>query len=103
MAVSLAFCILGITACFLPCSWIGKLLMQHTGFTCARSSLRRVGLSLLMPAPTSAWLLLGSVLLLRRMKAAWKAYEERQMPILKQEKPGLKMSQYKDLLWRVSE
>jgi hypothetical protein len=36
------------------------------------------------------------------MKAAWKAYEERQMPILKQEKPGLKMSQYKDLLWRVS-
>jgi hypothetical protein len=27
------------------------------------------------------------------MKAAWKAYEERMLPILKEEKPGLKMSQ----------
>lgn len=30
---------------------------------------------------------------LRRMKAAWKAYEERMLPQLKQDKPGLKMSQ----------
>ncbi|KAL6761888.1 hypothetical protein V8C86DRAFT_2529547 [Haematococcus lacustris] len=36
----------------------------------------------------------------KRMKAAWKAYEERQLPILKQDKPGLKMSQYKDMLWK---
>lgn len=27
------------------------------------------------------------------MKAAWKAYEERMLPQLKQDKPGLKMSQ----------
>ncbi|GLC41681.1 hypothetical protein PLESTB_000689300 [Pleodorina starrii] len=36
----------------------------------------------------------------KRMKAAWKAYEERMLPILKEEKPGLKMSQYKDMLWK---
>ncbi|EFJ52978.1 hypothetical protein VOLCADRAFT_120131 [Volvox carteri f. nagariensis] len=36
----------------------------------------------------------------KRMKAAWKAYEERNLPILKQDKPGLKMSQYKDMLWK---
>ncbi len=27
------------------------------------------------------------------MKAAWKLYEERMLPQLKEEKPGLKMSQ----------
>ncbi|PNW73363.1 hypothetical protein CHLRE_14g629500v5 [Chlamydomonas reinhardtii] len=36
----------------------------------------------------------------KRMKAAWKAYEERMLPQLKEEKPGLKMSQYKDMLWK---
>lgn len=35
----------------------------------------------------------------RRMKAAWKAYEERELPLLKQAKPGLKLSQYRDQLW----
>jgi len=33
----------------------------------------------------------------RRMKAAWLAYEEANLPILKQDKPGLKLSQYKDM------
>ncbi|KAG2499422.1 hypothetical protein HYH03_002369 [Edaphochlamys debaryana] len=36
----------------------------------------------------------------KRMKAAWKAYEERMLPDLKQDKPGLKMSQYKEMLWK---
>ncbi|GLI67509.1 hypothetical protein VaNZ11_011713 [Volvox africanus] len=36
----------------------------------------------------------------KRMKAAWKTYEERMLPVLKEEKPGLKMSQYKDMLWK---
>lgn len=36
----------------------------------------------------------------KRMKAAWKAYEERMLPQLKQDKPGLKMSQYKEMLWK---
>ncbi len=38
----------------------------------------------------------------RRMKAAWKAYEERTMIELKRDKPGLKMSQYRDMIWKVS-
>ncbi|GFR44437.1 hypothetical protein Agub_g5676 [Astrephomene gubernaculifera] len=36
----------------------------------------------------------------KRMRAAWKAYEERLLPALKHDKPGLKMSQYKDMLWK---
>lgn len=32
----------------------------------------------------------------RRMKAAYSAYEEREVARLKQEKPGLKLSQYKE-------
>lgn len=36
----------------------------------------------------------------KRMKAAWKAYEERTLPLLKQERPNLKMSQYRDMLWK---
>jgi hypothetical protein len=36
----------------------------------------------------------------RRMKAAWLAYEEKQLPLLRMEKPGLKQSQYKDMIWR---
>jgi hypothetical protein len=36
----------------------------------------------------------------RRMKAAWLAYEEKHLPLLRMEKPGLKQSQYKDMLWR---
>jgi hypothetical protein len=36
----------------------------------------------------------------RRARAAWKAYEERELPLLKQEKPNLKQSQYRDMLWR---
>lgn len=35
----------------------------------------------------------------KRMKAAFKAYEERVIPELRAEKPGLKMTQYKDLVW----
>lgn len=37
----------------------------------------------------------------KRMKAAWKAFEERQLAELKQDKPGLKMSQYKDMIWKL--
>jgi len=36
----------------------------------------------------------------KRMKAAFLAYEEIHLPILKQENPGLKFSQLKDLLWK---
>ncbi len=35
------------------------------------------------------------------MKAAWKAFEERTLVQLKQDKPGLKMSQYKEHIWRL--
>lgn len=35
----------------------------------------------------------------KRMKAAFMAYEEREMPLLKEEYPGLKLSQYKERLW----
>ena len=37
----------------------------------------------------------------RRMKASWKAFEERMLPQLKVDKPGLRLPQYKDLLWKV--
>lgn len=46
-------------------------------------------------------LLLLCVRARRRMRSAWLAYEEKTMPLLKEEKPGLKMSQYKDLLWKM--
>ena len=36
----------------------------------------------------------------KRVRAAWLAYEERQMVLVKEEKPGLKMSQYKDMIWK---
>ena len=36
----------------------------------------------------------------KRMKAAYLAYEENRMPSLKEENPGLKYSQLKELLWR---
>ncbi|PNH11365.1 Coiled-coil domain-containing protein 124 [Tetrabaena socialis] len=36
----------------------------------------------------------------KEAEAAWKAYEERTLAVLKQEKPGLKMSQYKDMMWK---
>ena len=41
----------------------------------------------------------------RRMKSAWTAFEEREMPILKEENPGLRLSQLKQLLqkkWKKS-
>lgn len=34
------------------------------------------------------------------MKAAWAAYQERELPLLKQDKPGLKLMQYKDMMWK---
>jgi pyruvate/2-oxoglutarate dehydrogenase complex dihydrolipoamide acyltransferase (E2) component len=37
----------------------------------------------------------------KRMKAAWLAYEKRELPALKEEKPGLKQQQYKDMLWKL--
>eukprot|EP00798_Chlamydomonas_sp_ICE-L_P006874 gene6874-30848_t len=37
----------------------------------------------------------------KRRKAAWLAYEEDNLPLLKEEKPGLKMMQYKDMLWKM--
>ncbi|KAK9806108.1 hypothetical protein WJX72_001671 [[Myrmecia] bisecta] len=36
----------------------------------------------------------------RRLKAAFAAYQERELPLLKQEKPGLKQSQYKDMMFK---
>eukprot|EP00899_Mesostigma_viride_P008642 jgi/Mesvir1/1777/Mv09625-RA.1 len=37
----------------------------------------------------------------RRAKAAWKAFEAENMPILKEENPGLKRSQYNEMLWKI--
>jgi Coiled-coil domain-containing protein 124 /Oxs1 len=34
----------------------------------------------------------------KRMKAAFKAYEEAQLPAMREDKPGLKLSQYKQLV-----
>ncbi|DBA95901.1 hypothetical protein WJX77_004912 [Trebouxia sp. C0004] len=36
----------------------------------------------------------------RRMKAAFAAYKERQLPLVKEEKPGLKQSQYQDMIFK---
>ena len=36
----------------------------------------------------------------RRAKAAFEAFQERELPVLKEDKPGLKQSQYKDMLWK---
>ena len=36
----------------------------------------------------------------KRMKAAYLAYEAVQLPLLKQENPGLKLSQLRELLWK---
>lgn len=38
--------------------------------------------------------------LCRRAKAAFEAYQEREMPNVKEEKPGLKQSQYKEMIWK---
>ncbi|KAH0919891.1 hypothetical protein HID58_027551 [Brassica napus] len=37
----------------------------------------------------------------KRLKASFKAYEEVEMPRLKEEKPGLTHTQYKDLIWKM--
>lgn len=34
------------------------------------------------------------------MRAAWQAWEAQQLPLLRMEKPGLKQSQYRDMLWK---
>lgn len=42
----------------------------------------------------------------RRIKSAWASFEEREMPLVKAERPGLRLSQYKQLLqkkWKKSE
>lgn len=36
----------------------------------------------------------------KRARAAYKLFEEKQLPLLRMEKPNLKQSQYKDLLWK---
>lgn len=36
----------------------------------------------------------------RRLKASYKAFEEAELPVLKEEKPGLSLTQYKDMLWK---
>eukprot|EP00298_Acanthocystis_sp_HF-20_P008741 c17873_g1_i2.p1 GENE.c17873_g1_i2~~c17873_g1_i2.p1 ORF type:complete len:319 (-),score=140.93 c17873_g1_i2:128-1084(-) len=36
----------------------------------------------------------------KRHKAAWNEYYEKNLPIIKQEKPGLRISQYRELLWK---
>lgn len=37
----------------------------------------------------------------RRFKAAFEAYQERELPGLKEERPGLRLQQYKDLLYKM--
>ncbi|RDX83984.1 Coiled-coil domain-containing protein 124-like protein, partial [Mucuna pruriens] len=37
----------------------------------------------------------------RRLKASFKAFEEAELPKLKEEKPGLTHTQYKDLIWKL--
>lgn len=37
----------------------------------------------------------------KRARAAWKAYEEHNLPLLRMEKPNLKQSQYRDMLWKM--
>ncbi|KAF5751026.1 coiled-coil domain-containing protein [Tripterygium wilfordii] len=37
----------------------------------------------------------------RRLKASFKAFEEAEMPNLKEEKPGLTHNQYKDMIWKL--
>ncbi|WIA13256.1 hypothetical protein OEZ85_006844 [Tetradesmus obliquus] len=37
----------------------------------------------------------------KRMRAAWKAFEEHNLPLLRMEKPNLKQAQYKDMLWKM--
>jgi hypothetical protein len=35
------------------------------------------------------------------MRAAWKAFEEHNLPLVRMEKPNLKQSQYRDMLWKM--
>ncbi len=35
----------------------------------------------------------------KRRKAAFKAFEERMMPIVKAEKPGMRLSQYQEMIF----
>ena len=37
----------------------------------------------------------------RRLKASFKAFEEAELPRLKEEKPGLTLKQYKDMIWKL--
>eukprot|EP00850_Spirogloea_muscicola_P026033 SM005284S17842 [mRNA] locus=s5284:10:502:- [translate_table: standard] len=37
----------------------------------------------------------------RRLKAAYKAFEEAELPRLRAERPGMSLTQYKDLLWKL--
>ncbi|KAL3613914.1 hypothetical protein CASFOL_041988 [Castilleja foliolosa] len=37
----------------------------------------------------------------KRLKASFKAFEEAELPLLKEEKPGLTHTQYKDMLWKL--
>ncbi|PKA50258.1 hypothetical protein AXF42_Ash017852 [Apostasia shenzhenica] len=37
----------------------------------------------------------------RRLKASFKAFEEAELPRLKEEKPGLALHQYKDMIWKL--
>ncbi|KAH7340098.1 hypothetical protein B0J17DRAFT_649918 [Rhizoctonia solani] len=37
----------------------------------------------------------------RRFKAAFEAYQERELPRLKEERPGLRLQQYKDLMYKM--
>lgn len=42
----------------------------------------------------------ASIISYRRAKAAFEAYQERELPLVKQDKPGLKQSQYKEMIWK---
>ncbi|CAA6656049.1 unnamed protein product [Spirodela intermedia] len=37
----------------------------------------------------------------RRLKASFKAFEEAELPKLKEEKPGLTLTQYRDMIWKL--
>lgn len=36
----------------------------------------------------------------RRHKAAWAAYQERELPRVQEERPGLRRTQYREMMWK---
>jgi len=49
----------------------------------------------------SSFVLLPVLALCRRAKAAWEAYYEKMLPEMKEDKPGLKLMQYKSRIFEM--